>query len=157
MDDDPVIEVKKVEGHVRVPVFVCRYKLVGSSRSAKIWPYLDSDGIEVNGSNFTEDNVMEADREKQRKKCNGNIQKSELNPSPAKRINIYRSLKKDAVNLEMETGQMKHVKTKASEAMLGHLCYVRVKKLNLDVDGPEFIEDGVRPSSPDIPLAGIWK
>jgi hypothetical protein len=205
VDDDPVIEAKKIEGHVCVPVFVCRYKLVGSGRSAKIQPYLDSDDSEVNRSNFTstsqvpmidssswdsvikqnkyqpvslkvdgtkkmgletekhaflsnldtQDNVLEATREKQRKQCNGNIQKSESDLSPVKRLDIHRSLKKDFDDLPTETGQMKYVKTKASEAMLGRTSYVLVKKLNLDADRLEFVEDGNRSSSPAIPLTGI--
>jgi hypothetical protein len=196
--DDPVIEARKIEGCVCVPVFVCRYKLVGSGRSAKIQPYLDSDDSEVSRSRFTptsrvatvyssswhsvvkqnkyqpvasevdgtkkiglesekhafslnldiEGNVLEVKRGKQWKHSNGNIQKPESYPSPVKRINIHGSLKKDFDELPTETGQMKHVKTKASEgALLVRTCYVLVKKLNLDVDRLEFVEGGNRSCS----------
>jgi hypothetical protein len=207
VDDDPVIEAKKSEGHVCIPVFVCRYKLVGSGRSAMIEPYLDSDGSEVNKSSFktksrvpmidssswdsvikqsksyqpvpsdidgvrkigleaekhafssgldTQD-VLEANAEKQGKEHNGNIQKSEPNQSPVKRINIHRNLKSDFGDTQMQTRQGEHVKTKASEAMLGRRCSVLIRKLNLEAGRPVPVEDGNRSSSPALPLTGIRK
>jgi hypothetical protein len=52
VDDDPVTEAKKLAVRVSIPVFVCRYKLVFSSRLGKLEPYLDSDETDVNTSDF---------------------------------------------------------------------------------------------------------
>jgi hypothetical protein len=206
VDVDPVTEAKKIEGHVRVPVFVCRYKLVGSGRSAKIEPYLCSDETEVNKYSFkstsqvpmidssgesvakqnksyeplsskaggimkihlkigkhsfpsdhdTESDVLETNREKERKECNGNICKCESNLSPVKRINIHRVLENDSDDLPIEGRQSKRVKTKASEAMHKCTSFVPLKMLNLKMDGQEDSpEDGNRSCSPVIPFTGI--
>lgn len=188
-----------------VPVFVCRYKLVGSARSAKIEPYLDVNENGVNKSSLksafrassrdsssgnniakknksnqplsskvdgimklrlktqknsfpsdddTEDNVLEANREKQRKECDREINELKSNFSPVKRINVHRSLKNDFTP-PIESSHINHIKTKASEALLGRTSYVLVKKLNLE-EGiqKKCVEDGNRSISPPVPLTG---
>lgn len=188
-----------------VPVFVCRYKLVGSARSAKIEPYLDVNENEVNKSSLksafqasnrdsssgnsvvkqnksnqplsskvdgilklhlktqknsfpsdvdTEDNVLEANREKRRKERDRAINELKSNLSPVKRIDTHRSFKNDFAP-PIEASHINHIKTKASEALLGHTSYVLIKKLNLEVGiQKECVEDGNRSSSPPVPLTG---
>ncbi|XP_023727767.1 origin recognition complex subunit 1 isoform X2 [Cryptotermes secundus] len=195
IDDDPVTEAKKLEGHVSVPVFVCRYKLVGSAYSAKIEPYLDVSENAVNKSSLksafrassrdsssgnnvakqnksnqplsskvdgimklclktsfpldvdTEDNVLEANREKRRKECDREINELKSNLSPVKR-----SFRNDFAP-PIESSHINHITTKASEALLGRTSYVLVKKLNLEeVIHKKNVEDGNRSISPPVPL-----
>jgi hypothetical protein len=205
VDDDPVTEVKKVEGYVSVPVFVCRYKLVGSSRSAKIEPYLDFDENELNKSGLksafqvssrvalsgnsvakgnksnlppsskvdgiiklhlksqkngftsdakTEDNVLEANRENWRKKCDRKSHELKSDLTPVKRMNTHRSFKND-FDPPLEPCYSNQIKTNTGDSLLLRKSYVLLEKLNLEMDSQkESVEDGNRSSSPTIPFTG---
>jgi hypothetical protein len=179
---------------------------VGSGRSAKIEPYLDSDENELNESSRksafrvsnrdsssgnsavkqnksnlpssskvdgiiklhlnsqkngfpsdvdTEDNVLEASRENWSKECDRKSCDLKSNLSHVKRINMSGSFKNDFVP-PLKSSHSNHIKTKASEALLGRTSYVLVKKLNLEMDTQkECVDDGNRSSSPTVPLTGI--
>jgi hypothetical protein len=103
----------------------------------------------------TEDNVLEANRENHRKECDRKIHELKSELSPVKRINMHRSFKNDVAS-PVETSYSNHIKTKASEALLGRTSYVLVKKLNLEMGIQKVcVEDGNRSSSPTIPFTGI--
>jgi hypothetical protein len=102
----------------------------------------------------TEDNVLEANREKRRKERDREINELKSNLSPVKGINTHRCLKNDFTP-PIEASHINHIETKASEAPLGRTCYVLVRKLNLEVGiQKECVEDGNRSSSPPVPLTG---
>jgi hypothetical protein len=101
-----------------------------------------------------EDNVLGANREKQRKECDREINEFKSNLSIVKRTDMHRSLKNDFAP-PVEASHINHIKTKASEALLGRTCSVLVKKLNLEMGiQKECVEDGNRSSSPPVPLTG---
>jgi hypothetical protein len=178
-------------------VFVCRYKLRGSARSAKIEPYLDSEETELNESKSafrvsnrnssgnsvaeqkkskidgivklhlksqkngspsdvdTEDNALEANRENWSKECDRKSCDLKSDLSHMKRISMHGSFKNDFAP-PLKANHTNHIKTKASEALLGRTSYVLVEKLNLEMGTQEeCAEGGNRSSSPTIPLTGI--
>jgi hypothetical protein len=102
----------------------------------------------------TEDNVLEANTEEWRKEHDREIHELRSNLSPVKRINMHRSFKNDLAP-PIEASHINHIKTKASEALLGRTSYVLVKKLNLEMGIQKVcFEDGSRSSSPPVPLTG---
>lgn len=149
MDDDPVTEANKLAKHVSLPVFVCRYKLVVSSRLGKLEPYLDSDETDVNKSDF-------------KSRCEVPMIGSSSVSSVTKENKSYKQ-KFSNVDGSMKThlstimrGLPSNLDAKASEATCGSTCNVVLKQLNLKMNRKaESVEDGVRSSSPTIPLTGI--
>lgn len=149
MDDDPVTEAKKLAVHVSVPVFVCRYKLVVSSRFGKLEPYLDSDETNVNKSNFksrseepTIDSSSASNVIKENKSCKQKF--SKVDGSMKKHLNT------------IMCGVPSNLDARASEAACGSTSNVVLKQLNLEMNRQaESVEDGDRSRSPTIPLTGI--
>jgi hypothetical protein len=103
----------------------------------------------------TEDNVLEANRENWSKECEIKSCDLESNLSHVKRNNMCGSFENDFAP-PLKTSHSNHIKTKASEALLGRTSYVLLKKLNFEMGTQkECVEDGNRSSSPTIPLTGI--
>jgi hypothetical protein len=147
--DDPVTEAKKFAVHVSVPVFVCRYKLVVSSRSGKLEPYLNSDETDVNKSDF----------KSRFEKC---MIDSSSASSVIKENKSYKqkfSKVDGSMKIHLNTimhGLPSNLDAKASEAMCGSTSNVVCKQLNLEMSRQaESVEDGDRSRSPTIPLTGI--
>jgi len=149
VDGDPVTEAKKLALHVSVPVFVCRYKLVVSSRLGKLEPYLDSDETDVNKSDF-------------KSRFEGPMIDSssassviEENKSYKQKLSKVDGSMKRHLNTVMR-GLPSNLDAKASEAMCGSTNNVVLKQLNLEMNRQaESVEDGDRSRSPTIPLTGI--
>ena len=148
VDDDPVTEAKKLALHVSVPVFVCRYKLVVSSRLGKLEPYLDSDNSDVNKSDFKsrfEEPMLDSSSAssviKENKSCKQKFSKVD----GSMKIHLNTIMRGLPSNLD----------AKASEAMFGSTSNV-LKRLNLEMNRQaESVEDGDRSRSPTIPLTGM--
>jgi hypothetical protein len=149
VDDDPVIEAKKLGEHVCVPVFVCRYKLVVSGRLAKLEPYLNSDETEVNKSDFksTFDMPMvDSSSASSVIKENKSYKQKSSKVDGSTKIHLKTRMHGFPSNLEAN----------ASEAMLGSTSKLVLKRLNLEMNRQaESVEDGVRSGSPTIPFTGI--
>ena len=149
MDDDPVTEAKKLALHVSVPVFVCRYKLVVSSRLGKLEPYLDSDETDVNKSDFKsrfEEPMIDSSSASNVIKKNKSCKQKFSNEDGSMKIHLNTVMHGVPSNLD----------AKASEAMCGGTSNVVLKRLNLEMNGQtEGVEDGHRSRSPTIPLTGI--
>jgi len=149
VDDDPVTEAKKLAVHVSVPVFVCRYKLVVSSRLGKLEPYLDSDKTDVNMSDFKsrfEEPMIDSSSA-------SNVIKE--NKSYKKKFSKVDGSMKIHSNTIMR-GLPSNLDAGASEAMCGSTSNVVFKQLNLEMNRQaESVEDGDRSRSPTIPLTGI--
>jgi hypothetical protein len=148
VDDDPVLEAKKLEEQVCVPVFVCRYKLVLSGRLVKLEPYLVSDKTEVNKSDFK--HMFEVP-----------IIASSSASGVTKENKSYeqKSSKVDgSTQIHSKTGVCdfpSNLDANASEAMLGSTSKVVLKRLNLEMNRQaDSVEDGDRSSSPTIPFTG---
>lgn len=149
MDDDPVTEAKKLAVHVSVPVFVCRYKLVVSSRVGKLEPYLDSDEAVVNKSDFKsrfEEPMIDSSSASSVIKENKSYKKKFSKVDSSMKIHSNTIMRGLPSNLD----------ARAREAMCESTSNVVLKQLNLEMNRqPESVEDGVRSRSPTIPLTGI--
>lgn len=148
MDDDPVTEAKKLAVHVSVPVFVCRYKLVVSSRLGRLEPYLDSDETDVNKSDFKsrfEEPMIDSSSASSVIKENKSYKQKFSRVDGSMKIHLNTAMRGVPSNLD----------AKASEAMCGSTSNV-LKRLNLEINRQaESVGDGDRSRSPTIPLTGI--
>jgi len=149
VDDDPVTEAKKLAVHVSVPVFVCRYKLVVSSRLGKLEPYLNSDETDVNKSDFKsrlEEPMVDSSSESSVIKENKSYKQKFSKVDGSMKIHLNTIMRGVPSNLD----------AKGSEAMCGSTSSVVLKQVNLEMNRQaECVEDGDRSRSPTIPLTGI--
>jgi len=151
VDDDPVTEAKKLAVHVSVPVFVCRYKLVVSSRLGKLEPYLNSDETDVNKSDFksrSEEPMIDSSS------ASSVIKEKKLYKQKFSKVD-------GSMKIHLNTimrGVPPNLDAKANEAMYGSTSSVVLKRLNLEMNRQaDSVEDGDRSRSPTVPLTGIWK
>jgi hypothetical protein len=149
VDDDPVTEAKKLAVHVSVPIFVCRYKLVVSSRLGKLEPYLNSDETDVNKSDFksrSEESMIDSSTASSVIKENKSYKQIFSKVDGSMKIHLNTIMHGVPSNLD----------ARANEAICGSTSSVVLKRLNLEMNRQtESAEDGDRSRSPTIPLTGI--